>query len=55
MNYFKIEWMTTPAASLGMRFFRRYVRVEVPCLHDDGNCILFVKYFFLYANSIMFF
>ena len=24
-------------------FFRRYVRVEVPCLHDDGNGILFME------------
>ena len=23
-------------------FFRRYVRVEVPCLHDEENGILFV-------------
>ena len=27
-------------------FFRRYVRVEVPCLHDDVNGILFARVLF---------
>ena len=37
-------------------FFRRYVRVEVPCLHDDGNGILFVRVlFFCMLTQLCFF
>ena len=28
-------------------FFRRYVRVKVPCLHDDETGVLFVWVLFL--------
>ena len=43
-------------------FFRRYVRVEVPCLHDEENGILFVwvlffdmlaKFFFSFVFKIV--
>ena len=41
------NWMNdNPCRLIRHAFFRRYVRVEVPCLHDDGNCILFVRVLF---------
>ena len=36
-------------------FFRRYVRVKVPCLHDDGNGILFVRVLFFCMLTQFFF
>ena len=32
-------------------FFRRYVRVEVPCLHDNGNGILYVRVLFFSCDQ----
>ena len=36
----------TPRRLIRHAFFRWYVRVEVPCLHDDGNCILLLRVLF---------
>ena len=35
-----------PRRLIGHAFFRRYVRVKVPCLHDDENGILLVLVLF---------
>ena len=42
VNNFKILMNDNPRRLIRHAFFRRYVRVEVPCLHDDGNGILFI-------------
>ena len=44
-----------PRCLISHAFFRQYVRVEVPCLHDDENGILFMwVLFFVYQLSYVF-